>query len=301
MKRRLIIDYLGITIGSLLTAVGLAIFLVPNRIAAGGVSGIAIVLHFLLGFPVGLTMLLINIPLFFLGIREMGIPFGVRSLYGTVALSLFTDLLRPLTGPLTTNPLLASVYGGGLAGLGLGIVFRLRATTGGTDLAARVIHRYLNISVGQALLVIDSLVITAAGIAFNAELALWALIGLIVTTQMIDLVQEGEGHAKVAFIVSPHSERIAEGVFRKLDRGATGLKARGMYTGKEQEIVFSVVTRSEQTQLRDLVYEVDPEAFVVFADAHEVLGEGFQPRGGKPPGNRRQFLLRLRRRTRQSP
>jgi len=295
MKRRLIIDYLGITIGSFITAVGLAIFLVPNRIAAGGVSGIATVLHFLFGFPVGLTMLLINIPLFMLGISELGIPFGVRSLYGTVVVSFFTDVLLALTGPLTTNALLASVYGGGLSGLGLGLVFRSRASTGGTDLAARVIHRYMNISIGQALLLIDSVVITAAGIAFNAELALWALIALIVTTQMIDLVQEGEGYAKVAFIISNNNDRIAQGIFHRLDRGATALKAQGMYTGKDREVVFSVITRSEQTQLKDIVHEADPGAFVVFADAHEVLGEGFQPRAGKPPPGRRQMLFRLRR------
>lgn len=294
MKRRLLIDYLGITIGSFATAVGLAIFLVPNKIAAGGVSGIATVLYFLFRFPVGLAMLLINIPLFLLGISEMGINFGVRSLYGTVILSVFTDILLPHTKPLTLNPLLASIYGGGLSGLGLGIVFRCRATTGGTDLAARVLNRYLPISIGQALLVIDSLVIAAAGIVFNAELALWALIALAVTSRVIDLIQEGEDYTRVAFIISQQSDRIARGIFQKLDRGATALKGRGMYTGKELEVVLSVITRSEQTQLKDLVQEADPGAFVVLADAHEVLGEGFQPRKQKPKPRKRQWLLRLK-------
>ena len=259
-------------------ALGLVAFQVPNKIAAGGVSGIAVILYHLFQLPVGMVMLTLNIPLFLLSLKELGWGFGVRTLYGTLTLSLFVDLLTPRISVATEDLLLATVFGGLLVGLGLGLCFRFKGSTGGTDLAARLINKYLKVSLGQALLGIDFLVITAAGLIFNAELAMYALLSLFVTSKMIDLVQEGVSHAKGAFIISRFPEAITQAIFQELDRGATGLKGRGMFTGRDQEVIFCVVSRAEETRLKDLIYQIDPNAFVIVTDVHEVLGEGFKRR-----------------------
>lgn len=275
MKLKLAGELIGITVGCLVTALGLVLFLIPNKIAAGGVSGFSIVIFHVIGFPVGLTMLALNIPLFIAGVKEMGLQFGVKGLYGTILISLIIDFLEPRTTSVTQDPLLASLFGGVLAGLGLGIVFRSKGTTGGTDLAAQLLHRRLKISIGQGLLTIDFIVIALAGIVFNIELALYALLALFATSKMIDLVQEGVGYAKAVFIISNKSEPISLAVMEKLDRGGTILKGQGIYTGKDRNMLMSVVSRTELAKLKELVHEIDPQAFVIVSNVHEALGEGF--------------------------
>ncbi len=275
---KLIRDYLGISIGVLLTAIGLDMFLIPNKIAAGGVSGIGTLVYYLTGFPVGITMLAINVPLFIMGIRELGVGFGLRSLYGTITLSLAVDLLAGKAPVLTKNPLLAALFGGIIVGVGIGLVFRYKGTTGGTDLAAAIVNRYLKASVGLVLFVIDGAVIVAAGFIWNVELALYALITVYLTARVIDVVQEGFGYAKAALIISARPEEIAEAILCRMNRGATTLRGRGLYTGVERDVILSVVTRAEVSRLKELVQEVDQQAFVILADVHEVLGEGFRPR-----------------------
>lgn len=270
-------EFWGVTSGVLLIALGLDLFLVPNKIAAGGVSGIATVLHYLTGVPVGMTMLALNIPLFLLGIYRLGLKFGFRSLYGTVSLSFLVDVLAPYLPVATRDPLLASVFGGVLVGLGLGIVFRYRGTTGGTDLAAAILRTYTGANVGQLLFLVDGLVVLSAGFTFRSwELAMYALITIFVTAWLVDLVQEGISYTKAFFIISARSDQIAQSVIKDLNRGATALKARGVYTGSPREVLLVVVNRTEVTRLKDLVYEIDPRAFMILADVHEVLGEGFK-------------------------
>ncbi|MCG0277441.1 MAG: YitT family protein [Thermanaeromonas sp.] len=276
IRKTSVMNYLGITAGCALTAVGLALFLVPNRIAAGGVSGLATVLHHVLGVPVGLTMLVLNVPLFLAGLKVLGFHFGLKTLYGTVVLSLLTDFLAWVTRPPTFNPLLASIYGGLLSGVGLGVVFRYGGSTGGTDLAALLFRKLLHISAGMGLLVTDAFVISLAGLVFNMELALYALLALFLTSRAIDAIQEGSGYAKAAIIISDRSEEIARHILTELDRGATGLQGRGLYTGRDREILLVVVHRSEVTRLKNLVATLDPQAFVIVTNVHEVLGEGFR-------------------------
>ncbi len=279
MKWKVLQEYLFIVLGVLLTAVGLDMFLVPNRIAAGGVSGIATIIHYAAYFPVGATMLAINIPLFMISVKRLGMGFGLRSLFGTIVLSLLIDIMVPVVPVPTRDPLLASIYGGIIVGIGLGIVFRNRGTTGGTDLAAAVINNYMKLRVGVVLFVIDASVIVTAGIVFkSAELALYALLTVFLTTRVIDIVQEGFGYAKAALIVSHKPEEVAEAILRKLDRGATALLGKGMYTGADRDVILSVVTRSEISTLKELVAGIDPTAFVILTDVHEVLGEGFKRR-----------------------
>ncbi|MDH7577964.1 MAG: YitT family protein [Bacillota bacterium] len=276
MRKRLIRSYIWITLGSLGTALALDLFLVPNRIAAGGVSGLATILYHLLGIPVGWTLLAINIPLFFLSYRELGFQVVVRSLYGAVATSIFVEVLAPRVPALTGDLLLASVYGGIVAGFGMGIVLRAHGTTGGTDLVARLISKYLPVTVGQALLGADFVVISLAGVFFNAELALYALLGLLATSKVVDLVQEGISYAKAAFIISVRSQEVARAIFRELERGVTSLQGEGMYTGEKRPVLLCVVAKSEESRLKEVIYEVDARAFVFITDAHEVLGEGFK-------------------------
>jgi len=272
-------EYLFILIGVLLTAVGLDMFLVPNKIAAGGVSGIATIVYYLAHIPVGATMLAINIPLFLMGIRQLGMGFGIRSLFGTISLSLIIDLIARRVPIPTRDPLLASIYGGIIVGIGIGIVFRNKGTTGGTDLAAAIVNNYMKLSVGVVLFIIDASVIVGAGIVFkSAELALYALLTVFVTARVIDIVQEGFGYAKAALIISRKNDEVAQAILHKLDRGATALCGRGMYTGTERDVILSVVTRSEISTLKELVHTIDPQAFVILADVHEVLGEGFKRR-----------------------
>ncbi|MDQ0285116.1 uncharacterized membrane-anchored protein YitT (DUF2179 family) [Desulfofundulus luciae] len=270
-------EFLGVTLGVILTALGLDLFLVPNKIAAGGVSGLATVFHYLTGAPVGMTMLALNVPLFALGIYRLGLKFGFRSLYGTISLSLVVDALAPHLPVPTRDPLLAGIFGGVLTGLGLGLVFRYRGTTGGTDLAAAILRTYTGANVGQLLFLVDGMVVMLAGFTFHSwELAMYALITIFVTAWLIDLVQEGISYTKAFFIISERTEEIAAVVLRELNRGATALKGRGMYTRMERDVLLVVVNRSEVTRLKDLIYRVDPQAFVILADVHEVLGEGFK-------------------------
>jgi len=276
VRNKLIRSYIGITVGALGTALALDLFLVPNKIAAGGVSGLATIVYHILGIPVGWTLLAVNIPLFFFTYRELGLRVVVRSLYGAVATSIFVEVLAPWLPVATRDLLLASIYGGILAGLGMGIVLRAHGTTGGTDLVARLISKFLPVTMGQALLGADFVVISLAGFFFNAELALYALLGLLATSKVIDLVQEGISYAKAAFIISRRSGEIAQAIFRELNRGVTSLRGEGMYTGEERPVLLCVVGKTEETRLKEVVYEVDARAFVFITDAHEVLGEGFK-------------------------
>lgn len=280
MALKSIWDILGVSFGVVLTALGLDMFLIPNKIAAGGVSGIATILYHLIGVPAGAAMLALNVPLFIGGIYRLGLRFGFRSLYGTVALSLVVDALAPLVPVPTRDLLLACIFGGVLVGLGLGVVFRYRGTTGGTDMAAAILRTYTGANVGQLLFLVDAAVVIAAGLTFNsAELAMYALVTIFVASWLIDVVQEGFSYAKAFIIVSDKTADIAPAILKELDRGATAWAARGMYTGTERDVLLSVVHRSEVTRLKDIVYRADPRAFVILADVHEVLGEGFKRYG----------------------
>ncbi len=270
-------DYLGITLGSLLTVLGLVVFLIPNKIAAGGVSGLATVIYYLFGWAPSLVMLIINIPLFLSGVKVLGKHMGPRTLYGIISLSLFIELLDPYLPVLTQNPLLACLYGGGLVGLGVGLVFKSKGTTGGTDLMAALLHHYFpTFSIGQGLLIIDAMIVILAGIVFNAELALYAVISIFVASKVIDLVQEGFNLSKAVFIISDYSEEIKQNILEDMGRGVTYLNGRGGYTGKEKNVLLAVVNRAEVTHLKRLVHRIDPRSFVILTEVHEVMGEGFR-------------------------
>lgn len=273
---KLLRAYLWITFGSVVIALAMDIFLVPNKVAAGGVSGLAIIFHHLLGIPVGWALLALNIPLFLLSFRELGNRVFIRSVYGALATSVLVELLTNHVPVMTSDVLLSAIYGGIISGIGMGIVFKSGGTTGGTDLVARLLHKHFPVTVGQGLLGADFVVIGLAGVFFNAELALYALLSLFITSKVIDLLQEGVSFAKAAYIISEHSEEITQAIFKELGRGVTALQGKGMFTGEERPLLLCVVGKTEQSRLKQLIYEIDHQAFVFITDAHEVLGEGFR-------------------------
>ena len=275
MIKRTIIDYLGITVGSFLIALALTVFLVPNRIAAGGVSGLATVIYYISSFPIGITMLIINIPLFLAGLKIMGTSFGMRTIYGIISLSVFTDLLQPQVVSLTDDLLLASIYGGVVGGIGLGIVFRSRGTTGGTDMVASLINYFTGITVGEGLLIADGVVVALAGIFFNLEVALYAAVTIFIISQTIDVVQEGLNFKKGVLIISDQADQIKQMVVNDLNRGLTEFEAKGGYTGDRKQVLLCIISRSEVSELKTAVAEIDKDAFVIISNVHEVLGEGF--------------------------
>jgi len=278
-KAKIFRDYLGITVGSFLVSFGLQALLIPDKIVQGGVSGLATIIHYVFHLPTGLTMLAFNIPLFIWGIKALGASFGAKSFYGSVATSIFVDFLARshLIPKLTDNLLLASIYGGIIVGIGLGIVFRYKATTGGSDLGARLLNHYLGISVGQGILIIDFCIIAISALVFGVEEAMIGLLSLFITSKVVDLLQEGVSYVRTALIISQHPERIAQVVMSELERGVTSFSGRGLYTHTDKEILFCVLAREEITRLKDIVREVDKQAFVIITDAYEVLGEGFKP------------------------
>ena len=263
--------------GCALMALGISLFLVPNKIAAGGVTGLATIIHYWTSWPVGLVSLAINVPLFLVGLRLVGSSFGLRTLLATVVLSLFIDLFAVIT-PITDDLLLAALAGGAMMGVGLGLVFRQDSTTGGTDLAARIIHKSIShISIAQVLLVIDVLVVITAAFSFHSyELALYAVVTLVVTTRIIDNVTLGINFAKAAHIISIKPDEVAQKLLKELDRGITGLEGRGLYTGNRKELLVCILKSREVPRLKRIVRDIDPEAFVYLTDVREVFGEGFQ-------------------------
>lgn len=274
MTRR-VKDYAAILLGAGIVAIGLNTLLIPNRIAAGGASGIATILVHLFGISPGLVLLAINVPLLVLSSVVLGLRFGAYTILGTIALATSVELTHGVL-PLTTDPLLAAVYGGVVTGIGMGIVFRFRGSTGGTDIAATLVTHYTGISLGDALLAIDALVVLAAGVLFSAEYAMYALIAIFVCTKIIDVVQEGLYTAKAMFIVSEQGEAIAAALMAKVERGVTLLPSKGGYSKQARTTLLCVVGRTELTRAKRTVLEIDKCAFIVVTDAHEVLGEGFK-------------------------
>lgn len=267
-------NYLGIALGTALTAVGINAFYLPNRLNDGGVTGVAILLHLLLNVPIGIGIFGLNVPLFLASARALGLGSGARTIFGIAALSLWTQVLR--LPPVTHDLLLAAVYGGVLSGLGLGIVFRSQGTTGGTDLVARLLSRYAPLTMGQGLLAADLLVIGVTGLVFNLTLAMYSLLALFVATRVVDVVQWGLDYSKAAWIITERGGTVAREVMAALGRGATIFQGRGAYTGRAKEAVLVVISRSEVYRLKAVAYRADPDAFLVFAEAHEVYGEGFR-------------------------
>ena len=272
--REFITGYLQILAGCLLGAAAYPAFLIPNNIAPGGLTGVATILNYLFHWPVGTVSLLLNVPLFIIGYRSMGKIFAFRSLIATALFSLLIDVL-PIR-PVSEDPLLGTLFGGVVLGAGLGLILRGGATTGGTDMIARMVHRRLPfISVGMFLFAIDCLVVLGAAVAIGTEQALYAFINIYVCSKVIDAVMMGFGGNKACFIMSSCWEAVTARLMKEVGRGVTHLEARGAYTGKQQPVVLCVAARQEIMLVKRIVQEEDEKAFMFITEAHEALGEGF--------------------------
>lgn len=270
-----LIEYVFVLIGSGIVAVAFNVFLLPNRVASGGVSGISTILDAIVGWEPAYVQWAFNIPLFIAGVVLLGRQYGYKTLAGTIFLPMVVFLTKDVE-PWTMDPLLGALFGGIGVGLGLGIVFRGNASTGGTDLAAQIIHKYTGLSLGTCVALIDGMIVLSAAIIFDIERGLYALIGLYVTSKTIDLVQVGIGRSKMAMVITNRQEEVRVAILNEIDRGVTKLSAYGGYTDQERPIIMCVVDQTEFTKLKQLVQSIDPAAFVIVMDASEVLGEGFK-------------------------
>jgi len=275
-------DYALVLAGSLFEAIALRLFLVPADLASGGISGISQLINHYTGWPIGLMVFIGNLPLFLLGWGYLGgRRFVLRTVVAVAAYSLFTDLLMlvpffPKNG-LTDDLVLNSLYGAVAMGIGYGLVYRGQGTSGGSDILARILNRWRGIPMTQSYLMTDTLVILAAGFVFGWQKALYAIIVLYVSGLVVDSTLEGAGTVRTALIVSDQSVTVSQRILSEMERGVTILNGTGAYTGAARPVIYCVVNRSEIQQLKTIVHDTDPKAFMVIGQAHEALGEGFQP------------------------
>ena len=283
-------DYSLITIGSFILAVGFVYFISPHRIVPGGVYGIAIVVHYMTqgtfsfwpeGIPIGLFGLVLNIPLTIIGVKILGPRFGIKTVVGFILSSVFMDLITYMRvdgdAPLVPDILLSCVFGGVLVGFGLGLIFKSRATSGGSDIIAMMIAKHTRMQLGQLMIYVDSTIVLLSLVAFKDwQIPLYSWVVIYITGRAIDLVLEGVDYNKALMIISEKHEDIRHKILFDLERGGTYLKGTGMYTGEDKHIIYTIVSRREVAILEEYINSIDPDAFITVMDTHEILGEGFQ-------------------------
>lgn len=304
-KQHPAIDYIAIAIGAAIMALGIGVFLVDARVVPGGVTGLSMALYYLTSgaVPIGLMIWVFNVPLFMWGVKELGKQFGARTFFGFTLNSLFIDLFRGDVPGLDFIQLQNSatiinlrqhdflflvITGAALLGIGLGIVFKFRGSTAGTDIVAAIMRKRFGIKPGTALMIIDFFVISIAGVIIEFKdlanertamtLTLYAFFLLFVSSRLVNAIIDGFDYARAAYIISDKHKEIGEAIMNRLSRGATALKARGLYKNIDREIIVTVVTLKELGALTTIIKEIDPNAFVTVNNVHEVLGEGFRMR-----------------------
>ena len=273
-------SYSLIVIGALFLASAFVFFITPYKFVPGGVFGISIVIHYLLGFPVGLTGLIMNIPLTIIGIKILGPKFGVKTVVGFTLTSFFIDGLSYIWGsaPLVEHDaLLASIFGGVTCGFGLGLIFRAKATSGGSDIVGMILVKYTRLPLGQLMIMVDSCIVIVGLIAFKDwKVLLYSWIVIFITGKVIDVVLNGINFDKTLFIVTDKYEEVRKLILEDLDRGGTAFDAVGMFQGTQKKVIYTVVSPRELGILKDNIRLIDPNAFMSVIDANEVLGKGFK-------------------------
>lgn len=267
-----------ITIGAILMAVGLEIFLVPNNVIDGGIAGISIMASHLTGLSLGIFLFGLNLPFIFIGYKQIGKTFAFSTLYGIIILSIATTLLHPVP-PFTDDLLLATVFGGIFIGVGIGMVIRSGGSLDGTEILAILSNSKLPFSVGEIIMFFNIFILGAAGFVFTWDRAMYSLIAYFIAYKTIDLTITGLEESKSAWIISENHKEIGDAILHRLGRGVTYLKGEGAYTGDEKGVVFCVITRLEEAKLKDIVDEFDSSAFLAIADIAEVKGGRFKKRG----------------------
>lgn len=274
-------DLVSYIVGSVLLAISIDMFFAPNRIAPGGLSGACTMVNYLTHLPIGTMTLILNVPVFIWAFAELGIREVMKSLIATVISSVAIDALVPIIHPYNGSPMLASIFGGVLQGVALALVFMRSATTGGTDLIARLLGRRVRfVSIGKLMLCVDGVIVAASAVVYqNIENAMYAIIAIFVCSRLIDAILYGTdiGTGKVLFIISPKNDEIANDILSDVDRGVTILKSRGAYSGREGEVLLCAVRRFEVSKVKDIVHSIDKSAFIIVGEAGEITGEGFRP------------------------
>jgi len=305
LKSQIFIDYFFITIGAAIMAIGIGVFLVDAKVVPGGVSGLSMAIHYLSAktIPVGVLIWLLNIPLYIWGVRELGKEFGVKTFYGFTLSAFFIDFFRgetPVLGgiPLHKSQTVTDLYnndfmflillGATFLGVGLGLIFKFKGTTAGSDIVAAILNKRFGIKPGMAIILIDFFVILFAGFIIDIKnladqrpalvLTLYALFLLFISGKIVDVIIDGFDYARSVHIISDKNKEIAQAIISKLNRGATAIKSRGLYTGTEREVVVTVVTIKQLVKLLEIIKDIDPNAFVTIHNVHEVMGEGFRRR-----------------------
>lgn len=272
--------YSLILAGAFIMASGFVLFITPHNIVPGGVYGISIVIHHFTGWPIGLTALCFDIPLTIIGIRVLGPRFGVKTVVGFVLTAVFVDSLTYFWGFKALVPddiLLSSIFGGVFIGFGLGLIFKSKATSGGSDIVAMIISKYTRLPLGQLMIYVDSTIVIAGLFAFQDwTIPLYSLIVIYIAGRVVDLVLQGVSYDKTLLIISEKHEEIRDKIINDLNRGGTFLKGEGMYNGREKSIIYTVLNRRELAILQDFINKVDPHAFLTVINANEILGNGFK-------------------------
>lgn len=276
-----VLSYVYLVLGTLILSVGYAMFMSPYRITPGGIYGISIVLHHTFGFPLGLSALCFNFPLFIIGLRLLGQGFGIKTFFGFVLTAIFTDGIGYLFGAdplmLGEDVLLASIFGGFIMGIGVGLIFKAKASSGGTDVIAMIVNKYTKIPLGQLMIMIDSCVVVVGFLVFKDwKLPLYSWLTIFIMGKVIDVVLQGFSNDKTVMIISDKNEEIRAYILNVLNRGGTILDGKGMYTKMPKELLYVVVNRKELIVLQEHIQSVDPKAFLVVGDANEILGQGFK-------------------------
>ena len=288
-SKKWFISYSLIVIGSIILAAGFVFFISPYKIVPGGVYGIAIVIHYMTeglfswapsGLPIGTMGLIMNIPLTIIGVKILGPRFGVKTVVGFVLTSIFMDLITYLYGeaPLVAgDALLSSIFGGVMVGLGLGLIFKSKATSGGSDIVAMILAKYTKMPLGQLMIYVDSVIVLVGLVVFaDWKIPLYSWIVIYVTGKTIDIVLQGMSVDKTLFIISDKFVEIRDRIINDLHRGGTYIPGKGMYNGSDKTIIFTVVNRREMALLQEYIHEIDPKAFLTVLEANEILGEGFK-------------------------
>ena len=278
--QKIIREYILITVGLALVAAGFYFFLVPNNLAVGGVSGLAMIINlYMPGISIGAIMLVLNVILFIVGFIFIGSSFGVKTIYSSLGLSGMIWALEkvyPMSGSITNDLFLELIFGILIGAVGLGMVFNQNASTGGTDIIAKILYKYFHLDIGKALLLADFFVTILAGIAFGPKIGMYALLGVIINGFTIDAVIAGMNICKKIEVVSTKGEEIKKFIIEELDRGATLYTAKGAYTNEEKEIITTVLGKKQFIKLKIYIKEIDKKAFIITYNVHEILGEGFK-------------------------
>lgn len=280
--RQRVLQYVLVAIGCFVSASAINLFLVPHHLLSGGVSGLAIIFYYLFAFPIGLQIFLMNIPLLYAAYRLLGREYTIITIYGTILFSVFVDATRALSDfGLLDDPLLAALAGGVLGGIGSGLIFRMNGSGGGLDIVVAIIKKYYSLNVGSVGFAVNCVIVLISAALFGLKLAILTLVGMFVGANITDQVVEGFNRKKTIFIVSYKAEEIAKVILQEVGRGATLLYGQGAFTRQEKRVLFVVVSLTQIAQIKLLVHEADPQAFMIVHDAVEVMGRGFTLPGDK--------------------